>query len=174
MQLAPQPALRFSSSSACSASQSPSGAFFHFVLAPIASRTAPVVIDKRTSGRASEGPYRCQCEVASSVSMRLALAPGQEMLIRPEYCQSLLEAVTVRTKVLFDWSYLLPSIASHMWMLNRMRVKDITDIVLSSTINPLEEVAFLDIPAGTAFVMQSRGLVGVLYYEDKRTGIRSN
>jgi hypothetical protein len=149
-------------------------ALFYFVLAPLASRTSPVVIDKRASAGVSEGAYRRQSDLASGVSMRLALAPGQEMLIRPEYCQSLPEAVMVRTKILFDWSYLLPSVASHMWMLNRMRVKDITDIVLSSTIDPLEEVALLDIPAGTAFVMQSRGLVGVLYDEGKRTRIHSH
>lgn len=149
-------------------------AVFYFVLAPLASRTAPVVIDKPASAGASEGAYRQHREFASGVSMGLTMAPGQEMLIRPEYCQSLPEAVMVRTKILFDWSYLLPSIASHMWMLNWMRVKDITDIVLSSTIDPLEEVALLNIPAGTAFVMQSRGLVGVLYDEGKRTRIRSH
>lgn len=149
-------------------------AFFYFVLAPLASRVSPVVIDRRASAGASEGAYRRHRELASGVSMTLTLAPGQEMLIRPEYCQSLPEAVTVRTKVLFDWSYLLSSIASHMWMLNWMRVKDNTDIVLSSTIDPLEEVALLDIPAGTAFVMQSRCLVGVLYDEGKRSRIRSH
>jgi hypothetical protein len=149
-------------------------AFFYFVLAPLASRVSPVVIDRRASAGASEGAYRRHRELASGVSIRLTLAPGREMLIRPEYCQSLPEAVTVRTKILFDWSYLLPSIASHMWMLNLMRVKDNTDIVLSSTIDPLEEVALLEIPAGTAFVMQSRCLVGVLYDEGKRSRIRSH
>lgn len=149
-------------------------AFFYFVLAPLASRTSPVLIDKRASAGTPDSAYRRHRELLSGVSMRLTLAPGQEMLIRPEYCQSLPEAVMVRTKVLFDWSYLLPSIASHMWMLNRMHTKEITNIVLSSTIDPLEEVALLDIPAGTAFVMQSRGLVGVLYEEGKRTRIRSH
>jgi hypothetical protein len=149
-------------------------AFFYYVLAPLAARVAPVVIDKRALARTSTSAYVRPDALPVGVSLRVLLAPQQQMLIRPHYCQSMPDTVAVKTKVLFDWSYCLPSIAAHMWMLNRLRTEKPAEIVLSSTIDPFEEVALLKIQPGTAFVMQARGLVGVLYKKGERPRIRSH
>jgi len=151
-------------------------AVFYFVLAPLAARTRPVVIaaprgDQDRLLRAwrrlrADGPQ------VSAVSKRIELGPGDEMLVRPAYCQSQPEHVEVGTKVLFDWSYWLPSIAAHLWMLDRLRTARPADIVVSSTVDALEEVALLEIPAGAAFVLQARGLVGVLYKRGQKPRIR--
>lgn len=152
---------------------------FYYILAPLAAHAAPVVIDRRASSatvtKNEDGNERGHdTGLISRVSIRLTLTPAQEMLIRPEYCQSLSEHIRTKTKLLFDWSYWLPSIAAHLWMLNRMSTDKATDIVLSSTMDPLEELALLEIEPGKAFVMQPRGLVGVLYSRGQRPRIRSH
>ena len=153
-------------------------ALFYFVLAPLAARARPVVI---ADPRADDGrPFRAwrrlrgSAPQISAVSQRLTLGPGDEMLIRPAYCQSQPEHVEVGTKLLFDWSYWLPSIAAHLWLLNRLHAPRPAEIVVSSTVDALEEVALLDIPAGAAFVLQARGLAGVLYRRGQRPRIRSH
>jgi hypothetical protein len=150
---------------------------FYYVLAPLAARRHPIVIDPGARNAAlpprGHGDTR-DGSLISAVSRRVTLAPGYEMLIRPEYCQSQPEGISVTTRVLFDWSYLLPSIAAHLWMLNRVRTAQDADIVVSSTTDPLEEVALLDIAPGEAFVLQARGIVGMLYRQGQRPGIRSH
>jgi len=152
-------------------------AVFYFVLAPLAARARPIVIadphgDQDRLFRAwrlrPTGPQ------ISAVSKRVVLGPEDEMLIRPAYCQSQPEHVDVGTQVLFDWSYWLPSVAAHLWMLDRLRTVQPADVVVSSTVDALEEVALLDIPAGAAFVLQARGLIGVCYPRGRRPRIRSH
>jgi hypothetical protein len=153
-------------------------AVFYFVLAPLAARARPIVIaDPRRGGDRPFHAWRRldgSAPQISAVSQRLTLGPGDEMLIRPAYCQSQPEHVEVGTKVLFDWSYWLPSIAAHLWLLNRLHAPRPATIVVSSTVDALEEVALLDIPAGAAFVLQARGLAGVLYRRGQRPRIRSH
>lgn len=151
--------------------------FFYFVLAPLAARRRPIVIDPKAgnAGLQPDGLRKLgDGSLISAVSKRITLVPGQEMLIRPEYCQSQPEWMKVDTKVLFDWSHLLPSVAAHLWMLNQLRTTQKADIVVSSTIDPLDEVALLDIAAGEAFVLQARGIVGVLYQQGQKPRIRSH
>jgi len=153
-------------------------AVFYFVLAPLAARARPIVIADQQGG--DDRPFRAwrrlrgSAPQISAVSQRLTLGPGDEMLIQPAYCQSQPEHVEVGTKILFDWSYWLPSIAAHLWLLNRLHAPHPATIVVSSTVDALEEVALLEIPAGAAFVLQARGLAGVLYRRGQRPRIRSH
>lgn len=153
-------------------------AVFYFLLAPLAARARPIVIARKQESEALRfavpDPIDETGPLISAVSKRVVLAPGDEMLIRPAYCQSQPEHVDVRTKVLFDWSYWLPSIAAHLWMLNRLSTHRPADIVISSTVNALEEVALLEVPAGASFVLQARGLIGVVYQRGRRPEIRSH
>ena len=153
-------------------------AVFYFLLAPLAARARPIVIARKQESKAfnvgSPNPIDEGGPLISAVSKRVVLAPGDEMMIRPAYCQSQPEHVDVRTKILFDWSYWLPSIAAHLWMLNRLSTHRPADIVISSTVNALEEVALLEIPAGASFVLQVRGMIGVVYQRGRRPKIRSH
>lgn len=153
-------------------------ALFYYLLAPLAARARPIVIaDPRGgAGPAFRGwqPLRARGAQISAVSQRIVLQPGDEMLIRPAYCQSQPEHVQAGTKLLFDWSYWLPSIAAHLWMLTRLRTARAAEVVVSSTIDALDEVAVLEIPAGVAFVLQARCLAGVVCRGGQRPRIRSH
>lgn len=140
---------------------------FYFVFAPLASRRPAFIIDGSTSGEVyGDGPAipsGSGANVISAVSKIITLAPDQELLIHPGYSQSLPIGLKASTKVLFNWSYPITSIAAHLWMLKRVQSLSPVDIVVSSTVDPLDEIAVLEIPAGGAFVLQPRGLVGIMF-----------
>lgn len=153
-------------------------ALFYFVLAPAAEHLRPIVIGMPNGIGYSSPAYASSPDhdgsLISAVSQRITLGPHEEMLIRPDYCQSQPVGVTMTTKVLFNWRHWLPSIASHMWMLKQLRTARPADIVVSSTVDPLDEIALLDIAPGQAFVLQARGLVGAVYKTGQRPRIRSH
>lgn len=149
---------------------------FYFVLAPLAARRPPIVIDARVRHASSLPPEQPDADHAliSAVSRRVILAPGDEMLIRPAYCQSIPVGVGASTKLLFDWRHPLTSIAAHLWMLTRLRTSTVAQVVVSSTSDPLDDVALVEIPAGEALVLQPRALVGVICKAEAAPAIRSH
>jgi len=151
---------------------------FYFVLAPLVARRPPIMIgpiDRRTPAAASLAQFSCNGSLLiSAVSQRVMLAPGHKFLIRPEYCQGQPPCTIVSTKVLCDWHRWLTSIAAHLWMLKRMRTSQTAAIVVSSTADALDEVALLEIGPGDAFVLQPRGLVGIMYRTGEWPRIRSH
>ena len=149
---------------------------FYFVLAPLAARRPPIVIDARARHASASPPAQPDTDHAliSAVSRRVSLAPGDEMLIRPAYCQSIPVGVGASTKLLFDWRRPLTSIAAHLWMLTRLRTSQDAQIVVSSTSDPLDDVALVEIAAGEALVLQPRALVGVICTAGAAPVIRSH
>ncbi|KQV46379.1 hypothetical protein [Massilia sp. Root335] len=151
---------------------------FYFVLAPLAARRPPIVIgpvDRRTPASPSLAQLSCNgSSLISAISQKAMLAPGQELLIRPEYCQSQPLGAIVSTKVLFDWHRWLTSIAAHLWMLKRLRTTQTAAVVVSPTADALDEVALLEIGPGDAFVLQPRALVDIVYRTGERPRIRSH
>lgn len=151
---------------------------FYFVLAPHAARRPPIVIcTKKGSGATLTSPNQRSAREGSfisSISQTMKLPPDHEMLIRPDYCQSQPAGVNAKTKLLFDWNHWLTSIASHLWMLKRLRTTQSADIVVSSTTDALDEVAVLEISPGEAVVLQPRGLVGMVYKTGQRPKISSH
>lgn len=140
---------------------------FYFVLAPLAARRPPIVL----------GPVAQAIPCAaltSAVSLTVALAPGTEMLVRPDYCQSQPANVDVRTKVLFDWRHIMTSIGAQLWLLKRLRAVGHAEVVVSSTRDALDELALLELPAGASFVLQPRALAGILFHPDQHPRIRSH
>lgn len=149
---------------------------FYFVLAPLAARRPPIVIDGRVRHAPTSRPSQPDTDHAliSTVSRRVTLAPGDEMLIRPAYCQSIPVGVGASTKLLFDWRHPLTSVAAHLWMLTRLRTSQDAQIVVSSTSDPLDDVALVEIAAGEALVLQPRALVGVICKAGVPPTIRSH
>ena len=150
--------------------------FYYFVLAPRAARRPPVVIGQANGSDpavSTRQPGRDGDRI-SAVSQRVTLAPGHEMLIRPDYCQSQPAGASVATRLLFDWRHPLTSIAAHLWMLKRLRAGQAAEIVVSSTTDPLDEVALVEIAPGETLVLQPRGLVGVVYEAGRPPAIRSH
>jgi hypothetical protein len=110
----------------------------------------------------------------SAVSHSLALAPGEELLIRPDYCQSQPAGVLVATRLLFDWRRPLSSLAARLWMLKRLRATAAAEVVVSATSDPLDEIALLTLAPGESFVLQPRGLAGMVHRTGQRPAIRSH
>lgn len=158
---------------------------FYFVLAPLAARRPPIVIGKAGHARAAANgataadaadkprPNGDRARI-SAVSRQVSLRPGEEMLIRPDYCQSQPMHVRIDTKLLFDWRHCLTSIAAHLWMLKRLRASREAGIVVSATADQFDEVALLELAPGEAFVLQPRALVGVVHREGRRPAIRAH
>ncbi|QOY93159.1 hypothetical protein IM543_16500 [Massilia sp. UMI-21] len=144
---------------------------FYVVLAPLAARRPPIVID--AAGPEARHPSPAVA-LASRVSQGLRLAPGDELLIRPDYCQSQPAGVGVSTRLLFDWRRPLSSLAARLWMLKRLRASTPAELVLSSVADPLDELALLELAPGQAFVLQPRALVGMLHRSGERPAIRSH
>ncbi|QYF94654.1 hypothetical protein KY495_05510 [Massilia sp. PAMC28688] len=140
---------------------------FYFVLAPLAARRPPVIIAAHSAAPA----YR---PFGSAVSLALVLAPDEDLVCRPDYCQSQPLEVKVTTRVLFDWRHALTSMAAQLWMLKLLRSSQRSQLVLSSTRDPLDELAIVDIGAGAAFVLHPRALVGMVHARGQRPVIRSH
>ncbi|KFI06586.1 hypothetical protein [Massilia sp. BSC265] len=144
-------------------------ALFYFVLAPLAARRLAIVI----GAAAAQTRPRMSSRI-SAVSQALALAPGDELLVRPDYCQSQPAGVAVATRVLFDWRRPLSSLAARLWMLKRLRAVTAAEVVVSATLDPLDEVALLELAPGESFVLQPSCLVGMVLGGGRRPVIRSH
>lgn len=143
--------------------------FFYFVLAPLAARRPAMTISPAQGFTPAGDGARI-----SAVSRTITLAPGHDMLIRPDYCQSQPAGVVVTTKLLFNWHSWLTSLAARLWMLKRLRATHAADIVVSAIADALDEVAFLEMAPGEALVLQPRALVGMIYPSGQRPVIRSH
>jgi hypothetical protein len=137
--------------------------FLYFVVAPAASRRRAVQLCDAVAPIAfaqalSRGP---QGRI-SAESITLRLGPDEELLVRPEYLQSTSEAAGKRTAWLLDASLPFTSLLSGMYLLTRVRAQPGDPIVLSPAQDPLEEVAWIDLPPGAALVCQPRCLAGVV------------
>lgn len=144
-------------------------AFFYFVLAPLATRGAPVRLNaehaasgKPTAGQGGESLPAVTLLAPSAVSQALRLAAEEELLILPAYLQSAPVGAARGTRWLIrnrPWA----SLTSGMTMLTCVRTRSADDqVVLSASDDGLSEIALLRIPAGQAMAIQPRALVGVL------------
>lgn len=156
-------------------------AFAYFVMAPLAGRRPPVVIGDRAAGaKAAMAAMAPQLAPGggsvriSAVSHRVVLGAGDELLVRPAYCQSLPAGAHPRTALLFDWRRPLTSIAAHLWLLTRLRCAQRAEIVVSSTSDPLDELALVELASGEALVLQPRALVGLVHPGGQGPSIRSH
>lgn len=150
----------------CLAGRAAIRAFLYFVLAPLATRAAPVRLD-------AAGPQPGQCGEPvellspSAVSQTLTLAPHEELLVLPHYLQSVPVAASKTTRWLIRGRW-WASLVSGMALLTSVRTRSADDpIVLSSSDDGLSEIAVVRIPAGRALALHPRALVGLL--ADSRT-----
>lgn len=149
-------------------------AFFYFLLAPLASRFKPLSIARILHIDGASLPLRADGQSRiSGVSQAWILAPGDDMLIHPDYLQSSPISTQKNTQWLLDWRFPFTSLASGMVALTRIRSKDAASITISASDDPLSEIAVLDLPLGAALVFQPRGLVGVVQRQDQPVAISS-
>jgi hypothetical protein len=132
--------------------------FAFFVIAPMAARCRPLRLLPRTSGQVEVGNGWSR----SAVSQSLVLRPDEELLVHGDYVQSSAVAARKDTRWLLDWSMPLTSLAAGLYGLMRFSGESSEPVVLSSSSDPLQELAVLVLPAGSALVLQPRCLVGLV------------
>ncbi len=140
---------------------------FYFVLAPLAARLGAIFVDRRASGAlttpagsakpGTDGPR------ISAVSQTVTIGRDDELLVHADYLQSASVGGSKDTKWILDWSCPLTSMAAGLVALTRIRTDQTESVVISSTDDPLSEIALLSLPEGAALVFQPRGLIGVVY-----------
>lgn len=143
---------------------------FYFALAPLAARRPPIIVDGTASGTPDMlGRLRVEEARAhriSAVSHTLTVGKEDELLIRPDFLQSLPAGIRTDTKWMLDWRCPFTSLAAGLAALTRIGADHAESVVVSSTNDPLDEVALLALPHGAAMVLQPRSLVGVVYRRD--------
>ena len=146
-------------------------AFWYYVMAPLAARRPPIriapdaqpVLLSRSPAEASK---------MSSVTLDLRLGADEELLVHPEFLQSLAQPGDKRTRWLLDAGYPLMSFASGMVALTRIRGAG-HSYAVSSRKDPFAEVGVIDLPVGGQFVLQPRHLVGIVQHFERPVRLRS-
>ena len=138
-----------------------------YVLAPMASRRPPLVIDSGGNGREHSAFKPVQPSQISAVSQSVVLTPNQNLLIQADYLQTSPLHAKKSTKWLLNNKMPLSSLSSGMYMLNRVECSTSDPIVISSTNDQLSEIGIVELPEGAAFVCQPRSLVGMIFEKDR-------
>ena len=139
-------------------------AFWYYLVAPLAARRPPIQL---RPGGAAPGPAAGPDEVIgparriSAVSQEIVLRSGDELLIHPEYIQSLPHTAAKRTQWLLSPRMPFTSLASGMVALTRVTGPGAACTVASKR-DPFAELAIVEVPAGGALVLQPRSLAGVV------------
>jgi len=133
-------------------------ALFYFVLAPLASRLAPIRILPSADPPPSVPPVR------SAVSATVDIQPGEELLVQPDFLQSSSKPAVKRTRWFLNARLPFASLASGMFALTSVAPEGTasTRVVVSSQRDPFSEIGVLEIPAGAAMVVHPRSLAGVV------------
>ena len=146
-------------------------AFWYWFVARLAERQRPVRLRPGTVGMlaagASGGSGIAPTRKISAVSQEIVLNAREELLVHPEYLQSSADAGCKETQWLLSWKFWLTSIAAQMVALDRIRDADGETFVISSKNDAFAEVGVIDLPEGSAFVLQPRNLVGVVQSIDR-------
>jgi hypothetical protein len=132
----------------------------YYLVAPLATRRAPLRLLPEESGALAA--MAASGDRISSPSLSLLLAPGEQLLLRPQFLHGTPLEAQKDTRWLLDWRMPLTSLAAGMVGLLRVRVEQEQRITVSSTTDPLAEFACIDVPAGAALVLQPRCLAGLL------------
>src|SRR5688500_15474324 len=132
--------------------------FLYFCVAPLAARLAPV----RILPNADPPPF--PKPPASEVSAALEIAPGDELLVQPDFLQSSSQPAIKRTRWFLNPRLPFASLASGMFALTSVRPEGgaTTRAVVSSQRDPFSEIGVIGIPAGAAMVIQPRSLAAVV------------
>ena len=134
----------------------------YYVLAPWASRRPPLRLLQPPPAAWVAAVGRDRAGRISAESVTVRLAPGAELLVRPEYLQSSSQRSSKRTAWLLDAALPFTSVLSGMYLLTRVRTEAGDALVLSPGRDPFDELALLDLPDGAALVCQPRALAGVM------------
>ena len=143
--------------------------FLYYVVAPFAERRRSI----RIAVPGAHGVVVKPPQEQSRASIPVRLDAGEELLVRQGFLQSSPADATLRTRALLDWKNPFASLASGMAMLTGVRGAD-TTTVISADDDPFAEVTAIDLPAGSAMVLQPRALAAVVQPQDRPLLITSH
>ena len=151
--------------------------FFYYLVAPWVARQAPIHLLPvgATSGATGQEEDTPRPAVAmASVSLTINLNEREELLLHGEYLQSSSTATSKNTCWLLNWAFPFTSLAAGLFALDRLRSDGGEPVVLSSTRDPLAELALLELPVGAAMVLHPSALAGVIQARDSAIRITSH
>ncbi len=141
-------------------------AIAYYLIAPVAVRRPPIRLIPDSSGQISTSIASVGSEsghtAPSRVSLPVALNERSELLILPSYLQGMPLNAESDTQWLLDWSMPLTSLVAGMYRLTRIRQNNEERITVSSSTDPLAEFSLLNVPEGSALVLQPSCLVGII------------
>lgn len=146
-------------------------AIAYYLIAPIVERCKPISLLPLTNGQVEVLDLRQMPQrmvVPSAVTQTIVPRGSEELLVHGNYLQSSALASKKDTRWLLDWSMPLTSLAAGLYGLIRVEGNGIDPIVLSSSTDPLQELAVLSLPIGSALVLQPRCLIGVVKQRSQR------
>lgn len=143
----------------------------YYLIAPAACRRPAVQVLEHCSGNIStispEGNPEPIDTMPSRVSLSITVGPQSELLIMPSYIQGMPANAPTATRWLLDWSMPATSLIAGMYRLTRVRPTEETHVTVSSATDPLFEFSLIEIPSGSALVLQPRTLVGIVQEMDR-------
>ena len=141
-------------------------AITYYLIAPVAASRPPVHLLPESSGKVSTSIGSVGSEsgqtMPSRVSLPIVLDGRDELLILPSYLQGMPRNAQADTKWLLDCSMPLSSLLSGMYRMTRIRPAGEEQVTVSSATDPLAEFSLLQVPAGSALVLQPSCLVGLV------------
>lgn len=133
--------------------------FLYFGIAPLASALPAIRLLAEPNNTQLPPTQTGYC---SSHSLKIDLAPTQELLLHPDYLQSFSQQAQKTTQWFLNPSIPLTSWAAGLVTLVRLRGEHTETIQLASMYHAFEELVIIDIPQGTSMVCKPHGLVGVI------------
>lgn len=138
----------------------------YFLIAPLAQRRPAVRILDQCSGVISTvapvGNPEPGSAMSSRVSLSIGIDPQSELLVMPSFLHGMPAKASSSTKWLLDWSMPMTSMLAGMYRLMRIRPSEESYVTVSSADDPLAEFSLIEIPEGSALILQPRALVGIL------------
>jgi hypothetical protein len=131
-------------------------AFLYYCLAPLISRTKPVVVVPTAKGEIQTSP--------SEVSIPVTLEPGDELIVHSDFLQASGVGPGKRTRWLFSWRMPFTSVAAGLYgMVDvRNRQDDNSKVTVSPKKDLFVKICDVRIEAGSAMVIYPRSLVGIV------------
>lgn len=140
--------------------------FLYYLVAPWASRQQPICIIPNTGKSLANNTNSYDTQLvkmqSSGISLPIKLKEDDELLLHSDYIQSTSSESKKSTKWVLDWNYLFASLAAGMYALTRILSHNQESVVISSTKDAMMEVAAIELPEGTAIVLQPHSLIGIV------------
>ncbi len=151
-------------------------AIAYYLIAPVAMHRPPIRLLPDSSGQISTSIASVGSEsgqtTPSRVSLPIALDEHSELLILPSYLQGMPLNAKSDIRWLLNWSMPLTSLVAGMYRLTRIHPINEESVTVSSSTNPLAEFSLLNVPEGSALVLQPSCLVGIIQIRGEQLKMR--